>query len=136
MSFAVSGPLQTAVYQALVADAALAGIVGTAIYDAVPAGNLPSIYVRLGSEVAVDASDISGDGAVHRFTISVITTNPGFADAKAAAGAISDVLHDADFALARGRLVSMRFERAAARRIDAVSARQIDLRFRARVQDG
>lgn len=136
MSFAVSGPLQTAVYQALVADAALAGIVGTAIYDAVPAGNLPSIYVRLGSEVAVDASDISGDGAVHRFTISVITTNPGFADAKSAAGAISDVLHDADLALSRGRLVSMRFERAAARRIDAVSARQIDLRFRARVQDG
>tara|TARA_R110002094_G_scaffold26830_2_gene39524 strand:- start:390 stop:800 length:411 start_codon:yes stop_codon:yes gene_type:complete len=135
MSFALSEPLQTAVYQALVADAALAGTVGTAIYDAVPAGNLPPIYVRLGGEVATDASDISGDGAVHRFTVSVITTSPGFAEAKRAAGAISDALHDANLNLSRGRLVSMRFERAAARRIDAVSARQIDLRFRARVQD-
>ena len=135
MSFAMSGELQAAVYQALTGDVALSGIVGTAIYDAVPAGTLPVIYVRLGSEVAVDAADVTGHGAVHRMTISVITTSPGFADAKAAAGAISDVLHDAQLALARGHLVSLRFEQARAKRIDAVSARQIDLRFRARVQD-
>jgi len=133
MSFALSGDLQGAVYQALSGDAALAGVVGTAIYDAVPQGALPEIYVRLGSEATVDASDVSGDGAVHRFTVSVITTRPGFADAKAVAGAVTDVLHDGDLALDHGHLVSLRFERATAKRIDAMSARQIDLRFRARV---
>lgn len=135
MSFTMSEPLQAAIFAALDADAPLAGLVGNAIYDAVPTGALPSIYVRLGSETARDASDGSGAGAVHRITVSVITTQPGFSGAKAAAGAISDVLHDADLTLSRGRLISLRFQRGSARRIDAVASRQIDLIFRARVQD-
>ena len=135
MSYAVSGALQTAVFDALSNDASLGALVGTAIYDAVPSGVLPDIYVRLGSESVRDASDISGAGAVHALTISVITTNPGFATAKAAATAVSDALHDASLSLSRGALVSLRFERATAKRIDSASARQIDLRFRARVQD-
>jgi hypothetical protein len=135
MSFAMSGPLQAAVYDALSGDAALAGIIGTAVYDAVPNGNLPEIYVRLGAEEARDASDGTGAGAVHRFTVSVITTSPGFAQAKAAAGAVSDALHGRDLALSRGRIVFMRFERARVRRAEGASTRQIDLRFVARVQD-
>ena len=135
MSFALSGPLQAAVYGALTGDAALAALVGSDVYDAVPSGALPAIYVQLGSEAVRDASDVSGAGAVHQFTVSVITSNPGFASAKAAAGAVSDVLHDAALVLNRGRLVSLQFERASARRIDAAAGRQIDLRFRARVQD-
>lgn len=135
MSFAMSGPLQRAVYDALNADSALGGIVGSAIYDAVPTGTLPVIYVRLGSEEVRDASDGSGAGAVHRFTVSVITSSPGFAHAKEAAAAISDVLHDGDLVLSRGRLVSLRFERARAARVEAAATRQIDLRFAARVQD-
>lgn len=135
MSYAMSGALQAAVYSALVADATLAGLVGTAIYDAVPSGTLPDVYVRLGSETVKDASDGSGAGALHQFTVSVITSNPGFAGAKDVAAAISDVLHNGDLTLSRGRLVSLAFERATASRIDTASARQIDLRFRARVQD-
>ena len=135
MSYALSGPLQAAVFAALSGDAALAAIVGADVYDAVPSGVPPAIYVRLGGETVRDASDVSGDGAVHRFMVSVITTNPGFASAKAAAGAVSDVLHGADLALSRGRVVYLRFEKAKAKRIDAVSSRQIDLEFRARVQD-
>ncbi|MDF3413442.1 DUF3168 domain-containing protein [Sulfitobacter sp. M57] len=135
MSFAMSGPLQRAVYETLNADSALGGIVGSAIYDAVPTGTLPVIYVRLGSEEVRDASDGSGAGAVHRFTVSVITSSPGFAQAKEAAAAISDVLHDGDLVLSRGRLVSLRFERARAARVEAAATRQIDLRFAARVQD-
>jgi len=46
MSFAMSGPLQRAVYDALSADSVLGMIVGSAIYDAVPTGTLPSISVR------------------------------------------------------------------------------------------
>lgn len=135
MSYAVSGALQAAVFAVLNADTALGALVGTAIYDAVPAGNVPTIYVRLGSETVREASDGSGAGAVHFLTVSVITTNPGFASAKAAAAAVSDALHDADLTLTRGKLISLRFEQATARRIDAASARQIDLRFRARVSD-
>ncbi|KIN66303.1 putative GTA protein [Sulfitobacter noctilucicola] len=135
MTFALSGPLQTAVFEALSGDSVLVMIVGTAIYDAVPTGALPPIYVRLGGEDATDASDGSGAGAVHKFTVSVITTNAGFAQAKAAAAAISDILHDGNLTLSRGRLVSMRFEKARAARVEAAATRQIDLRFAARVQD-
>lgn len=135
MTYAISGALQTAVFEALSADAALGALVGSAIYDAVPVGSVPELYVRFGSETVREASDVSGGGAVHVLTVSVITTNPGFAGAKAAAAAVSDALHDAPLTLSRGRLVSLRFERAAAQRIESASARQIDLRFRARVQD-
>ena len=136
MSYAISGALQAAVFEALSADLALGALVGSAVYDAVPAGSVPEIYVRLGSETVREASDGSGAGAVHFLTVSVITSSPGFASAKAAAAAVSDALHDADLTLTRGNLISLRFERATARRIDAASARQIDLRFRAWVSDG
>ncbi|MCX7560077.1 DUF3168 domain-containing protein [Sulfitobacter sp. F26204] len=135
MSYVISGPLQAAVYDALLADSALGLIVGTAIYDAVPAGALPAIHVRLGGEEARDASDGSGTGALHRFTVSIITSRPGFAQAKAAAAAVCDVLHGADLTLSRGRLVYLRFERARAARVETAATRQIDLRFAARVQD-
>jgi|Cruoilmetagenom7_1024161.scaffolds.fasta_scaffold00134_8 hypothetical protein len=135
MSYAISGALQAAVFTALSQNVALSALVGTGIYDAVPAGSVPDIYVRLGSETVREASDGSGAGAVHFLTVSVITTSPGFATAKAAAAAVSDALQDAELELSRGRLISLGFERATARRIDAASARQIDLRFRARVQD-
>lgn len=135
MSFAMSGPLQAAVFAALSGDTALAGIVGGAVYDAVPTGDLPALYVRLGSEEVRDASDCSGAGAVHRIIVSVLTTSPGFAQAKAAAGAVSDALHGVDLTLSRGALVYLRFERATARRVESSATRQIDLRFAARVQD-
>lgn len=135
MSYAVSGALQAAVFAALNADTALVTLVGSGIFDAVPAGIVPDLYVLLGAETVREASDGSGAGAVHYLTVSVITTNPGFASAKAAATAVSDALQDAELTLTRGALISLRFDRATARRIDAASARQIDLRFRARVQD-
>jgi hypothetical protein len=131
----MSAPLQTAVFGALSSNAELAALVDDHIYDAVPGGVLPPTYVRFGRETARDASDGSGAGALHRFTISVITTVPGFACAKEASGVISDILHNADLTLSRGRLVTMRFERAKAARTDAGATRQIDLQFRARVQD-
>lgn len=135
MSYAVASALQRAVYQALATDAQLGGLVDGAIYDALPSGRVPDLYVSLGPETVKDASDKSGHGAEHRFTVSVISTAPGFAAAKSVAAAICDALVDADLALDRGRLVSLGFERAAARRIDDGNGRQIDLRFRARVED-
>lgn len=135
MSYGLSAPLQEAVFAALSQDAALVAIVDGAIYDAMPPGDVPSLYVRLGAETVRDASDGTANGAAHRFTVSVISDAPGYADAKTAAGAVNDALHDADLALVRGRLVSLRFERASARLIASAQVRQIDLRFRARVED-
>ena len=135
MSYAVSAALQTAIFQALTADAALAALVGTDIYDAVPAGAVPPLYVSLGPETATDASDKTGHGALHRFTIRVHAQAPGFGAAKAAAAAICDVLVDADLALSRGRLINLRFDRAAATRTANGTEREIELRFRARVED-
>jgi hypothetical protein len=131
----MSGALQAAIYAALTADPVLDGLLGGAIYDAVPAGALPPTYVSLGLEQVRDASDQTGDGALHRVDVSVITTEPGFAGAKAVAAAVSDALHGADLALNRGRLVYLRFDRAQALRIDDRSGREIRLRFSARVED-
>lgn len=135
MSYAMSGALQAAIYETLVNDTNLGGLVGTDIYDAVPNGEMPETYVSLGIEQVRDASDQTGNGALHTVEISVITTKPGFAGAKAVATAISDALHDSDLTLSRGRLVFLRFQRADARRIDSNAGRQIRMRFRARVED-
>lgn len=136
MSYAVAEALQRAVFERLAGDAALTGLVGSAIYDVLPAGALPNLYVALGAEVARDRSDITGGGAQHEFTISVVTHNAGFATAKEAAAAVCDALIDADLSLSRGMLVSLRFFRAKAARVGTSDERQINLIFRARVCDG
>ncbi|MEM5519417.1 DUF3168 domain-containing protein [Sulfitobacter sp. AS59] len=135
MSYAMSGPLQQAVFAALSADTALTELVGAAIFDAGPVGDVPPLYVRLGDEDVRDASDGSGAGALHQFGIAIVSAAPGFADAKQVAGAISDVLHDADLALSKGHLVSLQFTRATAKYVAAAQVRQINMQFRARVQD-
>lgn len=135
MSYGVGAALQEAVYQRLVSDAALAAVVGAAIYDTVPSGTTPGTYVSLGPEEVRDASDATGGGASHHFTVSVVTDAAGFQTAKLAAAAISDALIDAPLALSRGRLVSLGFLRARARRVQKADARRIDITFRARVED-
>ncbi|MCV2880980.1 DUF3168 domain-containing protein [Actibacterium sp. XHP0104] len=135
MSYGAAAALQAAVFQRLAADAPLAGVVGGAIYDAVPPGELPETYVSLGPEEARDRSDATGGGALHFFTISVVTTAAGFANAKAAAAAVSDALVDAPLVLSRGVLVGLGFEKARARRVQEGDTRRIDLTFRARIDD-
>lgn len=135
MSYAVSAALQEAVYQQLAGDAGLGAIVGSAIYDAIPSGSLPSIYVTLGSETVRDRSDKSGDGADHDFAVSVVTGAQGFSQAKAAAAAVNDALGDAALSLSRGRLVGLWFRKAKATRDAGDGTRRIDLIFRARVED-
>jgi hypothetical protein len=135
MSYGASAALQQAVYQALLADPALDTLVQGAIYDALPPGTLPPLYVTLGPEDVRDATDGTGDGAWHRFTVSVVTDGAGFHAAKEAAAAISDALVDTDLTLARGRLAGLHFFRARARREGTGALRRIDLTFRARIQD-
>jgi len=135
MSYGMSSALQSAIFQHLKDDAALTTLVGSAIYDALPAGPLPSLYVVLGPENVRPATDQSGGGAWHRITLSVITDGAGFQAAKDAAGALSDALCNASLALSRGRLSALNFYRARARREGSSEIRRIDITFRARVED-
>ncbi|GGE21691.1 hypothetical protein GCM10011360_07810 [Primorskyibacter flagellatus] len=135
MTYALSQSLQQAVYAALTGDAALTALVGTAIFDAPPAGSIPALYVSLGPETAVERSDRTGSGARHDFVISVITDAGGFGQAKAVAGAVSDVMAAPLAPLTRGRVVALSFLRARAKRDEAGQQRRIDLTFRALLDD-
>jgi hypothetical protein len=133
MSYRAASALQGAVYQRLMADGAVDALVGSAIYDAVPPGPLPPLYVSLGPEDARDRSDATGLGSEHDFTVSVVSDAAGFQTAKALAGAVCDALVGAELILSEGRLVDLWFLRARARRVGAADQRRIDLWFRARV---
>ena len=126
MSYAGAAALQAAIYQRLTAAAPLAGV---PIYDALPPGAGTATFVLIGPEDVRDASDKSGPGAEHRFTVSVISDGTGFQAAKTVAVAVSDALVGASLILARGRLVHLVFQRARAVRIDEGEVRRIDLTF-------
>lgn len=134
MSYGVSSALQAAVFLRLSNDPGVSLHVGTAIYDALPSGTLPALYIVLGTEEVRDASDKSGGGALHEFTVSVVTETAGFSSAKVAA-AVSDALVDAPLVLTRGTLVALNFYKAKAARVGTGDMRQINLIFRARVAD-
>ncbi|TNC73406.1 DUF3168 domain-containing protein [Rubellimicrobium roseum] len=135
MTYALSQGLQAAIYQRLTSYPPLQALVGPDIYDQVPPGLLPTLYVALGPEVVRDRSDATGRGSEHDVAVSVVTDGAGFSAAKAAASAVSDALTDHPLTLPRGRVVSSRFLRAQARRIGSGETRQIDLIFRLRVED-
>lgn len=135
MSYGIASALQAAVFQSLSNDPSVTGLVGSAIYDALPSGTLPALYIVLGSEEVRDASDKSGGGALHEFTITVVTESAGFSSAKVLAAAVSDALVDAPLTLTRGALVSLNFYKAKAARVGTGDMRQINLIFRARVAD-
>ncbi len=135
MSYGVAAALQQAVYQRLQADTALTALVGSAIYDAAPPGIVTGPYVSLGPEDVREKSDLTGHGALHEITVSVVTDEAGFLGAKQVAAAVSDALVDATLVLARGALVYLNFARARARRVQDADVRRIDLIFHARVED-
>ena len=138
MSYGVAAALQAAVFQRLSGDASLTALVGTAIYDALPTGTLPDLYVILGAEKVQDRSDGTGAGAEHAFMISVVTDSAGFSAAKATAAAISDALVDAPLTLTRGHLVALIKPQFEATKAEADKGRGIikDPVIHARVVDG
>lgn len=135
MSYAMSFALQEAVYAELSTDATLVGLVGSAVFDAPPIGTPPSLYVLLGTELVRDRSSKTSDGAAHDFVVKVVSDGAGFAEAKAVAAAVCDALNDASLVLSRGRMSSLGFRKARARRGKAPEGRQVDLTFRAYVED-
>lgn len=133
MSYAITAALQQAVYARLTGDTDVVALSNGAIYDALPPGPVPDLYVTLGPEQVRARSDKTGAGARHDFPVTVVTTAAGFAAAKTLAAAISDALARAAPALARGRIVSLNFLRARARRIE--DGREIEIWFRAHVDE-
>lgn len=135
MSYGMAQALQAAIFGALTADATLSGLIDTAIYDELPPGPVEGTYVSLGAEDVRDLSAGDGGLAAHSFGVSVVSSSEGFAQAKAVAAAVSDALVDATPAMSRGRIVSLRFVRARAKRVRAGQVRRIDMTFRAIVED-
>ncbi len=139
MSYAATAALQSAVYQALRGSGALHGLVGDAIFDAMPVAAPTGTYVSLGPEEVKDAGDMTAGGSQHDFVVSVLSGSDdanGFGAVKAAAVAVSDALEAAEIALSRGRLVGLWFLRARARRAENGAGRRVDLTFRARIDLG
>lgn len=133
MSYAMAAALQAAVFDALTGDGTVMGLSGGAIHDALPPGPVAPLFVVIGPERARDASDKTGAGAVHDFTVTVVSEAAGFATAKSLAAAVSDALVGADLTLSRGRVVRLDFLRARARR--AEGGREIEIWFRARLDE-
>jgi len=131
MSYQAAAALQAAVFARLFGFPALAGV---SVVDAMPPGTAPGSFVLIGPEQVVDQSDKTGGGAEHRFEVAVISDASGFVSAKTLAGAVSEALVDADLTLTTGRLVSIGFLRATARRLDGGALRRIDMTFRARIE--
>jgi hypothetical protein len=135
MSFAVSEALQAAVFAALTGDTAVVALVGSNIYDALPSGSLPGLYVALGEEKVRDLSSKTGAGALHDLSVDIHSDVTGFLASKALAAAICDALIDAELTLSRGTLTSLQFKFARARKGISPDQRVINLTFRALVSD-
>lgn len=131
MSYLASAALQSAIFMQLSNTPALLGV---SVVDAMPPGVPAGSFVLLGPEVALDQSDKTGAGAEHRVEIAVISDAAGFLPAKTIAAAVSGALLDANLTLSVGRLVSLAFVRASARRLEDGTTRRIDMQFRARIE--
>ena len=138
MTYAVSEPLQRAVFTELIGDAHLSTLVGADIYDAplpFDGSATPDEYIAIGPERVTDAGSGSSDGAMHDFFVTVHSNSEGFGLAKTIAGAVCDVLLDAQLTLTRGHVVCLRFLRARAEVGRPPEKRRISLNFRAFVED-
>jgi len=134
MSYGMTAELQAAVFATLQGDAALEAVVGGAIYDALPDGAVPALFVSLGPEKVRDASDKIAGAALHDFSVSVISDAAGFQSAKQAAAAVSDAVLGAELALGRGQVARLSFLKA--RAVKNTAGRRIDIWFRALLDDG
>ncbi len=139
MTYALSWPLQRAIFDALTADPTVTALAGDRIYDAPPpfeADAAPDApWVTLGDERVDDWSTKDSTGAVHMLTVAVHAPKRGFGEAKEIAGAICDALTAAALAPTRGRVVHVGFVSGRTRRSDNDLMRRVELRFRVLVED-
>ena len=123
--------LRAAIYDALVADTALAAVLGGAhVYDEPPRG-AAFPYVTLGES---RLSDISGDAVPtqeHQLTLHAWSRQGGHKQAHAIAGALLSALDDAPLSVNGQVLVNLRFALADIRRESDGRTYHAIVRFRA-----
>lgn len=125
--------LQKAIYARLGANAPLAALIATRIYDNAP-GDTAFPYVTLGENETSDESGDETDLIEHRLTIYVWSRSGGRSEAKSIMAAITDTLHDADLELAGHSLINLRVVSAETRRASDNATWLGALRFRAVTQ--
>ncbi|MEM1383124.1 MAG: DUF3168 domain-containing protein [Pseudomonadota bacterium] len=135
MTYALSWPLQEAVYALLNGNVALGALID-GVHDAGPGRSSDDgVWVTLGDETAEDWSTGDCAGARHTITVAVHAPAAGFAEAKKASAAVSDALLDGTLTLARGHVVNIRFVDARTFREEADRVRRIEMRFRITIED-
>ncbi|MEM9169944.1 MAG: DUF3168 domain-containing protein [Pseudomonadota bacterium] len=109
MSADVAFSLQKAVYDALLADAAFAALIGDPprLYDA-PPRDVAYPYVILGEARVKDWPGVDG-GLEHELRLQTYSRHEGRREVKAVLNAAYDVLHDAALTLDGAALVACRF---------------------------
>jgi Protein of unknown function (DUF3168) len=123
--------LQTAVFAALTANAALtARLGGPRIHDHVPP-SAPTPYVTFGQSIERDWSTGSEEGREHTLTLNVWSRSPGRRETHEIAALVRAALHNAALVLTGHRLVNLRHELTESRRDPDGETFQAILRFRA-----
>lgn len=135
MTYAMALGLQKAIFKYLAGEARLYSLIGTHIFDVPPSGGQPSTFVLIGEERALDRGSKDNSAAVHEFVISIVSDASGFGKAKDVAACVCDTLLEANLELERGLLVGLWFRSSRAVRGKSPDSRQIDLRFRAYIED-
>ena len=139
MTYAMSWPLQQALFRLFCENAICAEYFGHRIYDAPPPllgeAAPDGIYLTFGDEEVDDWSTGSDSGAVHLIQLTVNAPRRGFSEAKQAAAAVSDAILDGELVPTRGTVVNARFIDAKTKRAENDALRQITLRFRITMED-
>jgi hypothetical protein len=123
--------LQKSIHAALVADAALATLLGGArVHDDVPRGaEFP--YVTFGPSTARDWSTDDEAGSEHIVTLDVWSKHGGEREVHLVMAAMRAALHEAALTVAGHRLVNLRHEQSEAARLGDGETYRGTARFRA-----
>jgi hypothetical protein len=122
--------LQTAVYEALAADATLTALIGESVYDHVPQdATFP--FVVLDQTRISDWSTGTEAGSEHQLTLHIWSRYRGKAESYTIADTIRAALDEATLPLAENRLVNLRHQFSDMRRDEDGETWHAVLRFRA-----
>lgn len=124
------GALQQAVFTRLSADAALALLVGSRLYDDVPRTAVCP-YVTLSEMEARDRGTKSGEVSEVTLTLHVWSAQNGMKETQQILAALRALLHNANLTLSEGTLSRLQEELSFVRRLADGRTRQGVARYRA-----